>query len=154
MSTTIYTEQVHDPMAWVGSDFASDEELVFQLSPRTVHGLEEILERVRDMPRDDIEREHVGHPDVDGPAREVYEELMFGRGLVVVRGFPVDRYTVEDMEYLYWVWLSHFGRLVSNNSFGHRMVRVQQEVLPGGVQPARGTKSAAELAMHLSLIHI
>ena len=28
------------------------------------------------------------------------------------------------------------------------MVRVQQEVLPGGVQPARGTKSAAELAMH------
>jgi hypothetical protein len=38
--------------------------------------------------------------------------------------------------------------LLSNNSFGHRMVRVQQEVLPGGVQSARGTKSAAELAMH------
>ena len=51
--------------------------------------------------------------------------------------------TPSTTEYLYWAWLSHFGTLLSNNSFGHRMVRVQQEVLPGGVQPARGTKSAA-----------
>ena len=28
------------------------------------------------------------------------------------------------------------------------MVRVQEEILPNGVQPARGTKSRAELAMH------
>jgi hypothetical protein len=148
MSTAIHTEQVHDPMAWTGADFESDEDLVYRLSAATIAGLEEILGRVRQMPRDDIELEHVHHPDVDPAAREVYEELMFGRGLVIVRGFPVDRYSVDDMEYLYWAWLSHFGRLVSNNSFGHRMVRVQQEVLPGGVQPARGTKSNAELAMH------
>ena len=148
MSTAIHTEQVNDAMAWVGSDFASDEELVYRLEPRTVAGLEEVLRRVRALPRDSIELEHVHHPDVDGPAREVYDELISGRGLVVVRGFPVDRYPVDDVEYLYWAWLCHFGRLLSNNSFGHRMVRVQQEMLPGGVQPARGTKSAAELAMH------
>jgi hypothetical protein len=148
MSTAIHTEQVHDPMAWVGSDFASEEELVYRLEPRTVAGLEEVLQRVRHMPRDSIELEHARHPDVEGPARDVYQELIHGRGLVVVRGFPVDRYSVDDMERLYWAWLVHFGRLLSNNSFGHKMVRVQQEVLPGGVQPARGTKSAAELAMH------
>ena len=148
MSTPIHTEQVHDPMAWVGDDFTSDEDLVYRLEPRTVQGLEEILERVRDLPRDSIEREHVGHPDVDGPAREVYDELISGRGLVVVRGFPVDDHGVDETELLFWAWLSHFGRLVSNNSFGHRMVRVQQEVLPNGVQPARGTKSSGELAMH------
>jgi len=148
MSTTIYTEQVHDPMAWVGSDFASDEELVFRLSPNTVQGLEEILDRVRDMPRDEITREHVAHPAVDGPAREVYDEIVSRRGLVVVRGFPVEEHPVDAMERMYWAWLSHFGTLLSNNSFGHRMVRVQQDVLPGGAQPARGTKSASELAMH------
>ncbi len=148
MGTAIHTEQIHDAMAWVGSDFGGVDDLVYRLTPATVAGLEEVLVRVRDLPRDAIGREHVGHPDVDGPAREVYEELISGRGLVVVRGFPVDDHTVDEMERLFWVWLSHFGRLVSNNSFGHRMVRVQQEVLPGGVQPARGTKSAAELAMH------
>jgi Taurine catabolism dioxygenase TauD, TfdA family len=148
MSTPIHTELIDDPMTWVGSDFETDDELVYELPARTVAALEEVRERVAGMARDDIEREHVGHPDLDPVAREVYDELISGRGLVIVRGFPVDRYSVDDMEFIYWAWLSHFGRLVSNNSFGHRMVRVQQEMLPGGVQPARGTKSAAELAMH------
>ena len=94
--------------------------------------------RTRDLPRDEIAREHVGHPDVDGPAREVYDELISGRGLCVVRGFPVADHTVEENERLFWCWLSHFGRLVSNNSFGHRMVRVQQEVMAGGVQSGSG----------------
>jgi hypothetical protein len=147
VSTAIHTEQIHDPMAWVGSDLSAAD-LVYPLTPATIAGLEELLVRVRDVPRDAIARDDVGHPDVDGCAREVYEELISGRGLVVVRGFPVDEHTIEENERMFWCWLSHFGRLVSNNSFGHRMVRVQQEVLPGGVQPARGTKSASELAMH------
>ena len=147
MPTPILTEQTHDPMAWTGADLTVDD-LVYPLSPATVAALEELLVRTHDMPRDEIGREHVGHPDVDGPAREVYEELVRGRGLVVVRGFPVTEHSLEDNERIFWCWLSHFGELLSNNSFGHRMVRVQQEVLPGGVQSARGTKSAAELAMH------
>jgi alpha-ketoglutarate-dependent taurine dioxygenase len=73
---------------------------------------------------------------------------MHGRGLVIVRGFPVANHSIEEIERIYWAFCTHFGRLLSNNSFGHRMVRVQEEVLPGGVQPARGTKSSAELAMH------
>jgi hypothetical protein len=148
VSTAIHTEQVHDAMAWTGTDFTGDDDLVHRLSPAAVAGLEEVLERVRDVPRDEIELEHVHHPDVDPEASEVYHELISGRGLVVVRGFPVDDHTVEEDERLFWCWLCHFGRLVSNNSFGHRMVRVQQVVMPDGVQSARGTKSAAELAMH------
>ena len=74
---------------------------------------------------------------------------MFGRGLVVVRGFPCDDHTIEELERIYWVVCCHIGYPVSNNSFGHRMVRVQEEVLANGVQPARGTKSRAELAMRL-----
>jgi hypothetical protein len=146
--TAIHTEQIHDPMAWTGDDFRGEDDLVYRLSPATVAGLEELLVRTHELPRDAIEVERAHHPDVDGPAREVYDEIISGRGLVVVRGFSVDEHPVEDIERIFWCWLSHFGRLVSNNSFGHRMVRVQQEVLAGGVQPARGTKSAAELAMH------
>jgi len=148
MSTDIPTEPVPDPMAWVGADFTDDDDLVYRLSPATVAGLEEILVRTSDLPPDSITRDDVRHPDVDGPAREVYEEIIRGRGLVVVRGLPVADHTIEENERLFWCWLSHFGELLSNNSFGHKMVRVQQEVMTGGVQPARGTKSAAELAMH------
>ena len=146
--TPILTRPTNDPMAWRGSDVASKEELTFDLSRQNVAALESILLRVADMPRDDIAREHCSHPDLDEDLARVYVEVIRGRGLAIVRGFPVDAHSVDEMERMYWIFCTHFGSLLSNNSFGHRMVRVQEEVLPGGVQSARGTKSRAELAMH------
>lgn len=147
--TPMRTEPVEGPMAWIGSDFASKEDLIVDLTPRHLEALREIFERTLDRERDDIVLEDVRHPDLDDDLRRgVYEELMFGRGLVVVRGFPVDDYTIDELERIYWAVCWHIGYPVSNNSFGHRMVRVQEEILPNGVQPARGTKSRAELAMH------
>jgi len=146
--TPILRSPVDDPMAWRGSDLASKDELAFDLSRRNVTALESILLRVADMARDDIAREHCGHPDLDADLARVYDAVIRGRGLAIVRGFPVDTHSVDDIERIYWIFCTHFGNLLSNNSFGHRMVRVQEEVLPGGVQSARGTKSRAELAMH------
>ena len=146
--TPILRTRTDDPMAWRGIDIASKDELAFDLSRRNVAALESILVRVAHMARDDIAREHCSHPDLDAHLARVYEEVIRGRGLAIVRGFPVDEHTVEEMERLYWIFCTHFGNLLSNTSLGARMVRVQEEVLPGGVQSARGTKSRAELAMH------
>ena len=69
MSTAIHTEQVHDPMAWVGSDFAGDEDLVYRLSPATGRGTGGgDAPGARRCRATTIELEHVHHPDVDGPA--------------------------------------------------------------------------------------
>jgi hypothetical protein len=138
---------VDSPMAWIGEDIPSKETFVYELSRKNVAAVEAVLDGLRDVARDDITPEDARNPDLDADLAKVYEELMRGRGLVVLRGFPVDR-PIEEIERFYWVVMSHFGRLLSNTSRGDRMVRVQQELLPGGVQPARGTKSTAELAMH------
>ena len=147
--TPIRTDSIDGAMAWTGDDITSKEELVFELTPSHVAALREIFDRTLDRDRDEILLEDVQHPELDSDLRRgVYEELMFGRGLVIVRGFPVDEYSIDELERVYWAVCWHIGYPVSNNSFGHRMVRVQEEVLPDGVQPARGTKSRAELAMH------
>ncbi|HXC39078.1 MAG TPA: TauD/TfdA family dioxygenase [Burkholderiales bacterium] len=146
--TPIHRERVDGPMAWVGGDFRSKDELAFDLSARNVAALEDILARVKNMARDEITRAQAAHPDLDDDLAKVYKEVMHGRGLVLVRGFPVEKHSIDDIEKIYWAFCLHFGNLLSNNAFGHRMVRVQEEQLPGGVQPARGTKSRAELAMH------
>lgn len=146
--TPIHRQQIDDPMAWVGSDIRSKDELAFDLSARNVAALEAILASTAHMDRDDIDREHTGHPDIDDFCIQVYEAVMRGRGLAIVRGLPLAEHSVDENERIYWIFCTHLGRLVSNNSFGHRLVRVQEELLPGGVQPARGTKSRAELAMH------
>ncbi|MBV9637951.1 MAG: TauD/TfdA family dioxygenase [Mycobacteriaceae bacterium] len=148
MPTAIYTQPVTDTMAWTGEDFTSKEDFAFDLSRKNVAALESILAATAGKDRDEITPEDARHPDLDDDLRRLYEEIMFGRGLACVRGFPIEQHSIEDLERIYWAFCTHLGYLVSNNSFGHRMVRVQEEVLPGGVQPARGTKSRAELAMH------
>lgn len=145
--TPILLDQTKDKMAWTGADFPNKDVFVHQLSPANVAAVDELLTRYADVPRDEISVEMARHPAIDADLRTVYDDLISGKGLAVLRGFPTDR-PVEDMERFYWIVISHFGRPVSNNSLGQRMVRVQQELLPDGQQPARGTKSRAELAMH------
>jgi hypothetical protein len=147
--TPIHREAIDGPMAWTGDDFESKEQLCFDLTARHVRALETLLARSSDKHRDELTLDDARHPDLDDDLRRgVYEQLLFGRGLVVVRGFPCDEHDIDELERIYWLVCSHLGYLVSNNSFGHRMVRVQEEILPDGAQPARGTKSRAELAMH------
>jgi hypothetical protein len=147
--TPIQKSPIDGPIAWVGSDVTSKDQLAFDLSTRNVAALESVLAKTASMDRDDIALADARHRDLDDDLRRgVYEPLMFGRGLVVARGFPCDEHSIEDLERIYWIFCSHLGYPVSNNSLGHRMVRVQEELLPGGRQPARGTKSRAELAMH------
>jgi len=148
MPTAIYTDQVTDTMAWTGDDFATKEDFAFDLSARNVAALESILAKTSGKDRDEISVADARHPDLDDDLARLYPTLLFGKGLACVRGFPVEQHSIEDLERIYWAFCTHLGYLVSNNSFGHRMVRVQEEILPNGVQPARGTKSRAELAMH------
>lgn len=145
--TPVHLDVVNDTMAWTGADLPDKEMFVHVLTPANVAAVDALLAKWRDVPRDDITPDMARHPQLDADLAKVYAELMSGRGLVVLRGFPVDR-PIEEIERFYWIVMSHFGELLSNNSLGSRMVRVQQELLTGGVQPARGTKSRAELAMH------
>src|SRR6476659_798907 len=134
MPTPIYTETVGGQMAWTGDDFGSKEDFAFDLSARNVAALESILLATAGKDRDEITPQDARHPDLDDDLRRLYEDLMFGKGLACVGGFPVDKHSVEDLERIYWAFCTHLGYLVSNNSFGHRMVRVQEEILPHGVQ--------------------
>jgi hypothetical protein len=148
MTTPIYRQQIADAMAWTGADGLTKEDFVFALSPVHIAALWEVLESVRAVPRDEISAEMSRHPDLDGFFGEVYEQLIRGRGLAVVRGVPVKDSALDRIEKMYWGIMTHFGELLSNTSLGHRMVPVQEERLQDGSQAARGTKSRGELAMH------
>ena len=140
--TPIHDAPIDGPMAWVGSDVTSKDQIAFDLTAKHVTALEAVLAKMAGKDRDEITCDDARHPDLDDDLRRgVYEPLMFGRGLVVARGFPCDDHSIEDLERIYWIFSCHLGYLVSNNSFGHRMVRVQEELLADGSQPARGTKS-------------
>ena len=141
MPTAIYTQQVTDPMAWTGADFSSKEDFAFDLSARNVAALESILLATAKKDRDEITPADARHPDLDDDLGRLYQDLMFGKGLACVRGFPVEQHSIEDLERIYWafcypprlsgveqlVWASH-GARAGRDPARRRAARTRHQV--------------------------
>ena len=50
---------------------------------------------------DDIERRHFEVPEIAGDIAAWFDEIQHGRGFVYLRGFPVDRYSEEEIGIVY-----------------------------------------------------
>jgi hypothetical protein len=57
----------------------------------------------------------------------VLDELEDGRGFVLLRGFPVDRYSAEDQKNLYWGIGAHLGAVRYQNATGELIGEVRDE---------------------------
>ncbi len=144
------------PQAWTAADFENVEAISVHLSPAHVAALEERLAEVnaRGLALEDIGAEDFAHPDLDGALGEVLRELMFGLGLVVLRGLPADRYGADDMAKIYWGIGTHFGIALSQSALGDVLGHVQDLTKPGEEEDARGYTTARELRLHTDLAQI
>ena len=146
--TPQYDKQIVSKMAWKPEAYKGKEDLTFSLGVAHCAALEEILDSTRQLPIEAITREHCRHPALDTDLSGVMQEVLHGRGLVLMRGVPVANREQDEIERLCWILNNQFGVLLSQNCLGHRMTLVQEERLPNGEQTTRGHKSSGELAMH------
>lgn len=147
MTTPLYNQQIDRKIAWIGSDL-NKEKISVDLGPRQLAALDEVFQRLAAKPMTEITRADTGHPDLDQFCADVLSEVQNGRGLVLVRGFPVDRYSMDDIQKLNWIISTQFGDLVPQNALGERLRLIQNEPRKTGEQSASGTKSKDDLAMH------
>ena len=150
--TPQYKELLTVPMAWRGSELTK-EQIAFDLSQRQISALEDVLARVEKagLPMRDIGLEHARHPALDSALAQVFDEIQHGRGIVIVRGLPVTRYSVEQIGKMYWALGAHFGRGVSQSALGDLLGQVRDETPPGQAESARGYLSRRELSLHTDL---
>jgi hypothetical protein len=153
MPTPLYDRRIDHPMAWRGSDFGSKEKIAYDLSARQVAALEDVLARVNreGLTMREIRPEHCRHPALDADLEKIFDEIQEGRGIVVVRGFPVQRHSVEDVSRMYWAFGTHFGIGVSQSALGDLLGSVRDETPPGQLESARGYLSRRELSLHNDL---
>ena len=147
MSGTIQGHIDH-PSAWKGSDFASKDDFAFDLGPTHIAAFDTAVDAIKQrglkaqqFTRDDFDLEPIAD-DV----QSIFDELVAGRGVVVVRGFPVERYSTEDMGILYWGLGTHLGRAVSQSRMGDRMGDVID--VSGDDPRERGYRSSKALDLH------
>jgi hypothetical protein len=152
--TPVYLDHINDKAAWLGNEVKGIEDFVFELTERHVKALESVLARISDASLDEITREQCGHPDLDDDLARVFDEVQHGRGVVLLRGFPIHGHSLEDIRRMYIALCTHIGKPLSQNCFGERLVLVREERPPGEDQSPRGNKARQELAMHTDIAEI
>lgn len=113
------------PGAWKGSDLAKrSEEWTYSLSPTEVSELDTAMRRTRKMDFMDIRKREFELPMLAGVLDDMREELLAGRGFLLIRGVPVDEYNVEESARVYWGLGAHLGQPRSQNAKGHLLGHV------------------------------
>jgi hypothetical protein len=147
MSVTDFKPFDH-PAAWKASDVSGKEDFAVDLTLRHVNALKDDLKGFRAALDD------TGTPSIDAfPLTAITDdianwraEVTTGRGMVVLRGFPIDQADQEDMRLMYLGLGLHFGRPVSQSTMGELIGEV---VNIGGKDPReRAYRSSRTLNLH------
>jgi hypothetical protein len=119
MSTTDTLTPLETNCEWT-SDEVGDG-YVFQLSDDHVAELDAALVEAEAQTDDvlDITRETFPLPTLGPELTRITDELINGRGVVLIRGVPVDRYTKDRASAIYWGVGTHLGRPWPQNAKGH-----------------------------------
>jgi hypothetical protein len=136
-----------DPAGWTAEELAANDHWIYQLSVAECDEITAAVEAVEKSGREirDIGRDDFILPNVANTMADLRDELLNGRGFVLIRGLPVAAYTRKQSAIAYWGLCSHLGRAVSQNGKGH---------LLGHVKDVGGDYSDANTRGYLTNAHM
>jgi hypothetical protein len=115
------------PAAWYGSALADSDEWIYRLSNADIDEIDAAVAGIRhrglamsQMTKGDFRLPHLG-PVLE----DIQREVVSGRGFVLVRGVPVERYARPEVAVAYLGIGLHFGWPVSQNARGHLVGHVR-----------------------------
>src|SRR6185369_10946185 len=100
---------VGGPAAWRGPDVAGRDDWVVRLGDREVAELEGAARQCESLPLDRIDRAGFPLPTLALRIREWARELGEGRGFLLVRGLPVERWGEKLSSIAFWGLGHHLG---------------------------------------------
>jgi hypothetical protein len=118
---------IEGPSVWHGRDMAGSARWIRDLTPAALAEIDAAQAKVKHLPWHAIRAEDFPLDTTRMLIADVADELENGCGMVKLRGFPVDRYAVEDLRRLYWGFCSHLGRPVFQNRSGELMRDIRDE---------------------------
>ncbi len=80
--------------------------------------------------------------------RSLVDELVDGRGFVLIRGVPVDGLSDSELERIWWTIGLHLGTAIPQNDAGDLLVHVRDEGLDFANPEVRAYQTAARLDYH------
>jgi hypothetical protein len=126
------------PAAWTGADLEHDRGWVRHLGAREVAALDGALAHVRARGLDWAQVTRADFPlgGFAADLEEMAEELENGRGIVLLRGLPVERYDPQALKCIHFGLACHLGTPVYQSARGEMIGEITDE---GAAALARGT---------------
>lgn len=153
MARTLFetpTEPVDNPGLWRGTDFSKSEDWASPMSQTMIDEVEQALRTVqaRGLTPPNFSREDFALPTSRVELGRVLDELERGRGFVLWRGFPVERFSEAEAEIIFWGIGTHLGHALSQNADGHLLGHVRNLDLDITNTNVRGYQTTVQLAYH------
>src|ERR1700736_3443750 len=103
-ATPVYRRMIDHPAAWTVGDFRSPRDYTVDLASQMQADIDDALSAARrsGLTLDTVERANFPLPSMQPLLTAIRHELRDGRGFVVVRGLPVDRWSKDEIGMLYW----------------------------------------------------
>ena len=123
------TEPIGGPAAWRGGDMArTPEKWLFTLAPEELEEVDRAVQRVQEsgLALGDITPASFRLAQLGARLTALLErQLLDGTGFAVLRGLPVERYTIEQAAIAYLGLGSYLGSFRSQNAKGHLLGHVR-----------------------------
>jgi Taurine catabolism dioxygenase TauD, TfdA family len=132
-------DMARQPQQWTIALDSSDIADLEAASDAAERGGLDVLELTRDSFR---------LPRFEPKLAAVRRDLQQGRGFVLLRGLPVERFRLEQVARIYFGIGAHIGEAVSQNAKGHAVGHVCNLGFDPRLPTARGYQSAHKLNFH------
>lgn len=149
----IAREPLGGPVAWRGAELARQTNWIFPLSAADIEELEAARQavRVRGLRLGDVRREHFPLPTLAPRIEDWSRELAEGRGFLLVRGLPVERWGDEDASLVFWGLGQHLGTPGAQNPAGELLGHVTDTGEEASHPHVRRYRTAGDIAWHCDL---
>lgn len=141
---------VVDPAGWYPADLAANDDWIYELSAPEITELRAAVADVEARGLD-IWRVRPGDfstPRLDDGLAALYDEVLNGRGFVLIRGVPIADFTKTQAAIAFWGIGTRFGRALSQNPKGHMLGHVKDFGADYNDPNVRGYQTRAEMTFH------
>lgn len=154
MTTKVKKAPVTGPNVWTGAELAGSDDWIFRLTPTHLAEIDAALGPAHaEVPAlYDVTARDFPLPTLAAELARLGDALERGRGFVLIRGIPVERYSDEEMATIFWGIGAHFGVGLAQSNKGDRLGHVVDLSNPGSdVKQMRSYELGGGLSMHTDI---
>ncbi|MBH66833.1 MAG: taurine catabolism dioxygenase TauD [Rhodospirillaceae bacterium] len=118
-------EMIDGAQAWYGSEMSSTDEWIHTASKNEVKEISEALVLAENKDIASLTSKDFPLPKLGERLRLISDEVIHGRGFALLRGLPVDRWSIKQAATAYFGIGTHLGSARSQNGKGHVLGHVR-----------------------------